>query len=137
MKIRNVQSIDKAKLVVARNLSDHRRRLRTLTATLSWNILFTSNKIFKDSATLTIAVAGCARNPQLDIEVNGTTVSTLKMGNDASVYRSAIAGGYYQLKEIKFLAALLLQGNNKITLNMKVAKHGAGIMYDAIKLEAK
>ncbi len=103
----------------------------------SWNILFTSNKIFKDSATLTIAVAGCARNPQLDIEVNGTTASTLKMGNDASVYRSAIAGGYYQLKEIKFLAALLLQGNNKITLNMKVAKHGAGIMYDAIKLEAK
>lgn len=59
------------------------------------------------------------------------------MGNDASVYRSAIAGGYYQLKEIKFASSLLKQGENKITLNMKVAKHGAGVMYDAIKLEAK
>lgn len=103
----------------------------------SWNILFNNSKIFTDTATLTIAVAGCARNPQLDIIVNGTIVSTLKMGNDASVYRSAIAGGYYQLKEIKFAASLLQQGENKITLNMKVAKHGAGVMYDAIKLEAK
>jgi rhamnogalacturonan endolyase len=103
----------------------------------NWNILFSNNKTFTDTATLTIAVAGCARNPQLDIVVNGTIVSTLKMGNDASVYRSAIAGGYYQLKEIKFPSSLLQKGENKITLNMKVAKHGAGIMYDAIKLEAK
>ncbi|NOT94511.1 polysaccharide lyase family protein [Ferruginibacter sp.] len=103
----------------------------------NWNILFNNSKAFTDTATLTIAVSGCARNPQLDIFVNGTIVSTLKMGNDASVYRSAIAGGYYQLKEIKFAASLLQQGENKITLNMKVAKHGAGVMYDAIKLEAK
>jgi rhamnogalacturonan endolyase len=102
----------------------------------SWNILFSNNKIFSDSAVLTIAVAGCARNPQLDIVVNGTFISTLKMGNDASVYRSAIAGGYYQMKIIKFAASLLQQGENKITLHMKSAKHGAGVLYDAIKLEA-
>lgn len=103
----------------------------------SWDIFFTNTKEFKDSATLTIAVAGCARNPQLDIVVNGETVSSLQMGNDASVYRSAIAGGYYQLKKINFPATLLKTGDNKISLQMKVAKHGAGIVYDAIKLEAK
>ena len=103
----------------------------------SWDILFTNTKTYKDSATLIIAVAGCARNPQLNIIVNGQLAGTLKMGNDASVYRSAIAGGYYQLKRITFPAAWLVKGENKISLFMKVAKHGAGIMYDAIKLEAK
>lgn len=103
----------------------------------SWDIVFTNTKNYKDSATLTIAVAGCARNPQLDIIVNGRQISTLKMGNDASVYRSAIAGGYYQLKRISFPAAWLIRGDNTISLFMKVAKPGAGIMYDAIKLEAK
>ncbi|MGC4104314.1 polysaccharide lyase family protein [Ferruginibacter sp.] len=103
----------------------------------NWNILFTNNKTYTDSATLTIAVAGCARNPQLDVVVNGTVISSLRMGNDASVYRSAIAGGYYQLKELKFPAALLQTGENKITLNLRSVKLGAGIMYDAIKLEAK
>jgi rhamnogalacturonan endolyase len=102
-----------------------------------WDILFTTTKEFTDTTTLTVAVAGCARNPTLDIVVNGTVISTLQMGNDASVYRSAIAGGYYQLKKIRFPSNLLKKGANKISLHMRVARHGAGIMYDAIKLEAK
>ncbi len=103
----------------------------------SWKIQFSNTKQYLDSACLTIAVAGCARNPQLDVLINGKIIKTLKMGNDASVYRSAVAGGYYQLKEIIFPSSYLLSGNNTIELRMVQCKPGAGIMYDAIKLEAK
>ncbi len=103
----------------------------------SWKIQFSNTKQYNDSACLTIAVAGCARNPQLDVLVNGKTIKTLKMGNDASVYRSAVAGGYYQLKELIFPSSYLVSGNNIIELRMVQCKSGAGIMYDAIKLEAK
>lgn len=82
-------------------------------------------------------MAGCARNPQLDVLVNGKLIKTLRMGNDASVYRSAVAGGYYQLKELIFPSNYLVQGKNIIELRMVQCKPGAGIMYDAIKLEAK
>lgn len=103
----------------------------------SWKIHFANQGSYHDSACLTIAVAGCARNPQLDVLVNGKTIKTLKMGNDASVYRSAVAGGYYQLKELIFPSSYLLLGMNTIELRMVQCKPGAGIMYDAIKLEAK
>lgn len=102
-----------------------------------WKIHFSNSKQYGDSACLTIAVAGCARNPQLDVVVNGQLIKTLRMGNDASVYRSAVAGGYYQLKELIFPSRYLLKGNNTIELKMVQCKPGAGIMYDAIKLEAK
>ncbi len=103
----------------------------------SWKIHFNNSQQFKDSACLTIAVAGCARNPQLDILVNGRLIKTLRLGNDASVYRSAVTGGYYQLNELIFPSSYLVQGNNTIELRMVQCKPGAGIMYDAIKLEAK
>ncbi len=103
----------------------------------SWKIHFSNQQSFKDSACLSIAVAGCARNPQVDVLVNGKLIKTLRMGNDASVYRSAVAGGYYQLKELIFPSSYLVQGNNTIELRMVQCKPGAGIMYDAIKLEAK
>ncbi len=103
----------------------------------NWKIHFNNNKSFNDTACLTLAIAGCARNPQLDVYVNGKLIATLRMGNDASVYRSAIAGGYYQLKELKFPSSVLIMGVNTIELRMVQAKPGAGIMYDAIKLEAK
>lgn len=103
----------------------------------SWKIHFNNTQQFKDTAYLTLAVAGCARNPQLDVLVNGKLIKTLRMGNDASVYRSAVAGGYYQLKELIFPSNYLVQGKNIIELRMVQCKPGAGIMYDAIKLEAK
>jgi len=103
----------------------------------SWIIQFSNTQQYRDSACLTIAVAGCARNPQLEVLVNGKLIQSLRMGNDASVYRSAVAGGYYQLKEIMFPSSYLIPGKNTIELRMVQCKPGAGIMYDAIKLEAK
>ncbi|GGH75761.1 rhamnogalacturonan endolyase [Filimonas zeae] len=103
----------------------------------NWNIHFPLTRNYKKGATLTIAIAGAAKNSTLRVLVNGRQVSTYKPGNDASVYRSAVAGGYYQLLEIPFDSKLLTSGNNTITLQLPDVKNGGGIMYDAIKLEAE
>ncbi len=103
----------------------------------NWKINFEVTKPYNDTATLTIAIAGYARNPVLEVLVNDSNIARIRAGNDASVYRSAIAGGYYQLKEIKFPAVLLKQGTNTISFNLSSVKQGAGVMYDAIKLEVK
>ncbi len=102
----------------------------------TWNIHFNSDSVYKGTATLTLAIAGCAKNPRLEVLVNNQIVGTLYMGNDASVYRSAVLGGYYQKEEIKFAASLLNKGKNTISLRLPNVKVGGGVMYDAIKLEA-
>jgi rhamnogalacturonan endolyase len=102
----------------------------------TWKISFTNETKLNGKAVLTIAMAGVAKNPLLEIYVNEEKIASLnKLGNDASVYRSAIAGGYYQQHAITFDAALLKQGMNTISLSLPNVKHGGGIMYDAIKLE--
>jgi rhamnogalacturonan endolyase len=102
-----------------------------------WTIVF-FNEQAGSKAVLTIAMAGVAKNPLLEVYVNDQKVASLaKLGNDASVYRSAIAGGYYQLHTIAFDAALLRKGENKIVLSLPNVKPGGGIMYDAIKLEVQ
>jgi rhamnogalacturonan endolyase len=104
----------------------------------SWNIHFSTNKSYTGEATLTIAIAGAAKNPPLEILVNNQPAGSFThLGNDASVYRSAVAGGYYQKLELKFPASLLQQGDNTLSLKIPAIKPGGGIMYDAIKLEAK
>ncbi len=108
------------------------------TKTGSWNINFNVSKSYKDEATLTIALAGAAKNPLLEIYVNDQEAGSFnKLGNDASIYRSAVAGGYYQKLELKFPAALLKQGSNTLSFKLPDVKEGGGVMYDAIKLEAK
>lgn len=102
----------------------------------SWNINFTVNKEYKTQAVLTIGIAGSAKNPTLEVWVNGTKTGSYRFGNDASVYRSAIAGGYYYKQLVKFPSTLLKQGENIISLKLPDVKDGGGIMYDVIKLEA-
>ena len=101
----------------------------------SWKVHFNTDSDYMGNATLTVAFAGSAKNPKLEVSVNDHLVGTLYMGNDASVYRSAVLSGYYQKEEIKFPANLLRKGNNTISLHLPNVKPGGGIMYDAIKLE--
>ncbi|NII25283.1 hypothetical protein HB364_09335 [Pseudoflavitalea sp. X16] len=101
-----------------------------------WNIHFDTDKTYTGNAVLTIALAGAARNPLFTVYVNDQPVQEFnRLGNDASVYRSAIAGGYYQELSVRFPASLLKKGANTISFVLK-AKPGAGVMYDAVKLEA-
>ena len=103
-----------------------------------WNILFNVDKSYTANATLTFAIAGAAKKPNVEVWVNNKLAGTLNnMGNDASVYRSAVAGGYYQRKQITFPSNLLAKGQNTMALKLVNVKDGGGVMYDAIKLEAQ
>lgn len=103
-----------------------------------WNVHFNLKKKLSDTLVLSIAIAGAAKAPVLDILVNGVKTGVLNhLGNDAGIYRSAVAGGYYQLKQISFPAALLHDGANTIGLQLADCKRGGGIMYDAVRLQWK
>jgi len=102
----------------------------------SWDVDFVLDKTYNGKAVLTIGIAGSARNPLLEIWVNGQKTGEFRYGNDASIYRSAVAGGYYYKQEVPFSSSLLKKGGNKISFKLTDVKDGAGIMYDVIKLEA-
>jgi rhamnogalacturonan endolyase len=103
----------------------------------SWDIKFTTNKSYMGESLLTIGIAGSAKNPTLEVWVNGSKIGSYNFGNDASIYRSAVAGGYYYKLQVPFSSGLLKSGENTISLKLPNVKEGGGIMYDVIKLEAK
>jgi rhamnogalacturonan endolyase len=104
----------------------------------TWKIIFNINKTYSDSCTLTLCLAGTARNPNLNIILNEKPIAKFSFGNDHSIYRSAILGGYYQQRTIKIPAQLLKKGQNELSLEMGIKKNViAGIIWDAIKLEGK
>lgn len=101
----------------------------------AWEILFPLENNISDTVLLEIAFAGVARNPLLEIECNGESIEKFThLGNDASVYRSAMSGGYYQLKQVYIDGKKLRVGENILSFKLPNPKPGAGIMYDAIKL---
>lgn len=101
----------------------------------SWDIHFTLERAYKDTATLTVGIAGSAKNPAWEVWLNERKLGVWQFGNDASVYRSAVAGGYYVKQEIRFPAGELREGENIISFRLPDVKEGGGIMYDVIKLE--
>jgi rhamnogalacturonan endolyase len=103
----------------------------------TWDVNFNLDKTYSTNAYLTIATAGVARNPKLDLYVNGKIAGTLDYSdqNDASIYRGANQSGRYRNAVIKFPANLLKAGNNTISFKMSNVGFDGGIMYDIIKLE--
>lgn len=103
----------------------------------TWNVDFNLNKTYSNNAYLTVATAGVARSPKLDIYVNGNKVGTLDYSkeNDANTYRSANQSGRYRNAVIKFPSNLLKMGNNTVSFKMDSLTFDGGIMYDIIKLE--
>jgi rhamnogalacturonan endolyase len=103
----------------------------------TWQVHFAMGKPGADSLLLTLAIAGAAKNPTLEVLVNDSAVWRTRLGNDASVYRSAVAGGYYQMHTVRVPATLLRPGSNTLSLRLPDVKPGGGVMYDAIKLEER
>ncbi len=104
-----------------------------------WTINFNLNQAYTGNAHLTIAVAGAAKTPTVNVLVNGTQVGALSYPNDGSVYRSANQGGYYRLTQFDFSSSLLHPGANSVVLDMTACAGEptpGGIEYDIIKLEA-
>jgi rhamnogalacturonan endolyase len=105
------------------------------TQTGIWNVLFNVNEVYKGEGIITVGIAGAAKNAQYDVFLNDVMLGKYYFGNDCSVYRSAIRGGYYQKLEVKFDAMLLKPGENKISFKLPHCKPGGGILYDVVKLE--
>jgi len=103
----------------------------------SWNVDFEVKKVLNGECLLTLGIAGCAKNPRLEILVNESKVGEYYFGNDHTVYRSSVLGGYYQQQEVHFPEGFLKQGMNRISFRLPNVKNGGGIMYDVLKLEVK
>jgi rhamnogalacturonan endolyase len=102
-----------------------------------WTVNFNLTAVPAAGAFLTIGIAGAARNPHLDVAVNGNGVLSQGFGNDQSLYRSALQGGMFQMLTAAVPAADLVAGANAVTFTMSTkGSTGAGVYYDIVKLES-
>lgn len=101
-----------------------------------WDIRF-SMQPEKKTYYLNVALAAASNfgmtkptTPELDVIVNGKTLSTLKYDNDKAIYRGALTSGQYHLNRIPINYDVLNKGNNVVSLKLK----GGSLMYDVITL---
>jgi rhamnogalacturonan endolyase len=113
----------------------------------TWTVDFTLATVPAGGATLTIALAGAAREANLATAFNGHQVLNMGLGNDDTLYRSCLEGGLFQMITVAVPAADLVAGANKATFTVAntwdattmmpaSAGPGAGIFYDIVKLES-
>ncbi len=103
----------------------------------TWTVNFTLATVPAGGAFLTIALAGEAHDPHLNVFVNGHQVINQGLGNDQTLYRSCLQGGLLQVLSAAVPAADLSVGANAATFNMNTkGTAGAGVYYDIVKLES-
>jgi rhamnogalacturonan endolyase len=103
----------------------------------TWTGNFNLPSIPTGDATLTLALAGAARDPHVNVFVNGFQVLSQGFGNDETLYRSCLEGGLFQMLTVTVPAADLLNGANTATFNMNTKGNaGAGVYYDIVKMES-
>jgi rhamnogalacturonan endolyase len=104
----------------------------------TWAVDFNLTTLPAAGATLTIALAGAARDPHLNAFVNGHQVVSVGLGNDETLYRSCLEGGLFQTITAAVPAADLVIGANTATFNMNTkGAAGAGVYYDIVKMESE
>ncbi len=101
----------------------------------TWSVQFQLASVPAGGAFLTLGIAGAARNPHLDVAVNGHSVLSHDFGNDQTLYRSALQGGRFEMLSASVAAADLQAGSNTLGLQLSSGGGGAGIYYDIVKLE--
>ncbi len=112
--------------------------------TPKWNVIFPLAAIPAGPAELVIDFAG-AMSSTLNLTLNGTSIGSLAMVNDAGIYRSATSLSRYTQQRVSISTALLRTGSNTLTFQLsgrsnwsgtKPVSPASGVMYDAIRLEA-
>lgn len=101
----------------------------------TWKVKFNLEQAYTGEGLLTLAIAGVAREPRLQVYVNEKLIGGCSFDNDGTIYRSALRGGRYRLQQLRFPASLLQRGENTISLKLISVGGKGGIMYDTIKLE--
>jgi hypothetical protein len=79
-------------------------------------------------ATLTIALAGAAREANLATSFNGHQVLNMGLGNAPSLYRSCLEGGLFQLITVTVPAANVVIGANTATFTVANAWNATPMM---------
>jgi rhamnogalacturonan endolyase len=117
-----------------------------------WAIRFRADGVQAGAATLTLAFASAqpARGPatNLEVKVNGTLVDTVHLPKTGTAgYRRSAQDSPWNVRRLRFDAALLRPGMNEITLGHAEARQFPGdgnvrgpvgqVMYDAIRLEVQ
>ena len=102
----------------------------------TWTVSFSLASVPAGGGFLTLAIAGAARNPHLEVAVNGQSVVSHTFGNDQSLYRSALSGGHFERLSAAVPAAALRAGANTATFQLTNGSGGAGIYYDVITFES-
>jgi rhamnogalacturonan endolyase len=98
----------------------------------TWTVNFDLTTVPPGGGYLAIGLAGAARNPSLVVAVNGHQVASQRLGNDSSLYRSALQGGRPELILATVPAADLYVGANTATFQLTNGTGGTGLFYDAI-----
>ena len=105
----------------------------------NWKIIFNNTESYTKPLKLTIATAGAAQAPKLEVKLNDKLLNTngsYVFSNDAAIYRSGVLSGRDSLIVIDVPAAYMNVGENTINLKVSGLDSGVGgIMYDCIKLE--
>lgn len=111
--------------------------------TPKWNVNFSLASVPAGTAELVIDFAG-AMSSTLNLKMNGTSIGSLAMVNDAGIYRSATRLSRYSQRRVTFSASLLRAGANTLSFQLngrsnwsgtKPVSPVSGVMYDAIRLE--
>lgn len=109
-----------------------------------WNVSFDLDAVPPTPCELILDLAG-TMSGTLYLSVNGTPIGSLSLTNDAGIYRSTTQLARYTQRRATFNAALLHMGSNEVTFELsgssswsgdKPVSPNAGVMYDAIRLEA-
>lgn len=109
-----------------------------------WHIVFNLVSLPSGTCELVFDFAG-AMSSTLNLTLNGSSLGSLTTANDAGIYRSATRSSRYSQQRVTFDATRLQLGANTLTLQLngggtwtgtKAALPRAGVMYDAIRLEA-
>lgn len=100
----------------------------------TWTVKFNLDRALKGMAVLRVALAGADGNGGLAIGVNGQAVGTLNPVATNALRYNTNKGAWYQYLQ-RFDAALLRQGENKVTFTVPAGDVTTGVVWDYIRLE--
>ncbi len=111
-----------------------------------WTIHFSLSHEVAGTGILVMGIAGASQAHGILVSLNGKPMAKVDLQHsDPCIYRDAVTGGMYRLKLVRFNAALLKKGGNRITLRLALAKMAptpykplamprGGVMYDFVRL---
>lgn len=106
----------------------------------TWTVDFAIDAATNRSALLSVALAGFSRGASASIYLNGAgnkiaNITTDDVPTDPSLYRSATVAGEWHLFEFPVDGALLVEGNNTLSVVVERATLWRGWLWDSLLLE--